>query len=186
MKRRLVLRRLGIVLGVLLLAGLPVRGDEPIDRGSANRPLRVMLVPSEGGTSDGTIADFQPLFDALTRATGLAFELRVGSSYGAVVEAMAADLTDIAWFGVVTYTQARERGVAELLAVATAHGRRAATPRPERQSPLRCGAPTLLWACGTSRRGRSRTPVRRRSRGGRPRRRSAREWRARGRPRLAP
>jgi phosphonate transport system substrate-binding protein len=46
----------------------------------------------------------------------------VGQSYSAVVEAMVGDQVDIAWFGPVTYHQAKERGCAELLAVAVSKG----------------------------------------------------------------
>ena len=49
-----------------------------------------MVVPTAGGTSDGAMADFQPLFDAVARDTGVTFKLSVGTSYISVVEAMAA------------------------------------------------------------------------------------------------
>jgi len=79
--------------------------------------LRVLLIPADGGTEDGTKADFKPLFDALTRATGLEFEVRVGQSYSAVIEGMCAGHADIAWFGPVSYLEARDRGCAELLGI---------------------------------------------------------------------
>jgi phosphonate transport system substrate-binding protein len=91
-------------------------------RGSEQRPLRVMLIPAYGGTQEGTLSDFRPLFGAITLTHGLHFDIRVGSSYGAVVEAMSNGQVDIAWFGVVSYMQARERGGAELLAVPVDHG----------------------------------------------------------------
>jgi phosphonate transport system substrate-binding protein len=62
------------------------------------------------------------VFNAVTRMTDLHFDVRVGQSYGAVVEGMANHLTDIAFFGPVTFLQARERGGAELLAVAVEKG----------------------------------------------------------------
>lgn len=90
--------------------------------GSAAKPLRVVLVPADGGTEDGTRKDFQPIFNAVTQATGLQFDLKVGQSYGAVVEAMCNGAADIAWFGPVTYLQARSRGCGELLALAVDKG----------------------------------------------------------------
>lgn len=90
--------------------------------GSPTRPFRVTLVPADGGTEDGTKADFKPLFDAVTKATGLHFDLKVGQTYGAVVEAICAGVTEIAWFGPASYLPARERGCAELLAVDVNHG----------------------------------------------------------------
>lgn len=90
--------------------------------GSADRPLRVMLIPADGGTEQGTIADFEPIFAAITRQYGLHFEIRVGQAYNAVVEGMANGKVDIAFFGPVTYDLARKRGVAQLLAVAVSNG----------------------------------------------------------------
>lgn len=86
--------------------------------GSSDRPLRVVLVPADGGTEDGTRKDFQPIFNAISEVTDLNFELKVGQSYGAVVEAMCNGSADIAWFGPVSYLQAHERGCANLLAMA--------------------------------------------------------------------
>lgn len=90
--------------------------------GSKERPLRVILVPADGGTEDGTKADFQPIFNAITRITGLHFDIKVGQSYGAAVEAMCSRVADIAFFGAVTFTQAHRRGCAELLALAVEKG----------------------------------------------------------------
>lgn len=113
--------RLGPVLRVLfcawflaLAACAPGEPEVP--------PLRVILIPADGGTEDGTKADYQPLFDAVARSSGLDFELRVGQSYSAVVEALCGGAADIAFVGAVTYLQATERGCAELLAVAVDGG----------------------------------------------------------------
>jgi phosphonate transport system substrate-binding protein len=89
----------------------------------ARRPLEVVLIPADGGTEEGTKADFAPVFNAVSRITGLQFQLRVGQSYNAVVEAMCNRSADIAFFGPVSYVQARDRGCAELLAVAIENGR---------------------------------------------------------------
>ena len=91
--------------------------------GSAQNPLRVVLIPADGGTEDGTKADFQPVFNAITRTSGLHFTLRVGQSYNAVVEAMCNGAADVAFFGPVAYVQAHRRGCAELLAVSVEQGR---------------------------------------------------------------
>lgn len=90
--------------------------------GTDAKPLRVILVPADGGTEDGTKKDFQPLFNAITQADGIKFDIKVGQSYGAVVEAMCNGAADIAWFGPASYLQARDRGCAELLAMAVKHG----------------------------------------------------------------
>lgn len=85
-------------------------------------PLRVVLIPADGGTEDGTKADYQPVFNAIARMTGLTFDIKVGQSYAAVVEALCGGGADIAFVGPVTYIQANQRGCAELLAVAVEKG----------------------------------------------------------------
>lgn len=91
-------------------------------RGTTSAPLRVMLVPADGGTEDGTLADFQPIFNQISDMEGLEFDIRVGQSYSAVVNAMVNRQVDIAFLGAVTYHQARTAGAAELLAVAELNG----------------------------------------------------------------
>lgn len=95
---------------------------QPAPLGSAARPLQVVLIPADGGTEDGTKADFLPVFNAVSKTTGLKFKLRVGQSYNAVVEAMCNGSADIAFFGPVAYVEAHQRGCAELLAVAVEKG----------------------------------------------------------------
>ncbi|WP_084397944.1 phosphate/phosphite/phosphonate ABC transporter substrate-binding protein [Henriciella aquimarina] len=90
--------------------------------GSAEKPLRVLLIPADGGTEDGTKADFKPLFDAMSQSTGLHFEVHTGQSYAAVIKAMCAGLAEVAWFGPMSYLEARERGCAELLAMEARDG----------------------------------------------------------------
>ncbi len=117
------LKRITIVLSVLVLLSKGGTTCLAAPRsGGAPDPLRVLLIPADGGTEDGTRRDFLPLFEGITRATGIHFELRVGQSYSAVVEGMAGGLVELAWFGPASYLQAKERGAAELLAVAEKDG----------------------------------------------------------------
>ncbi|GAB5605359.1 phosphate/phosphite/phosphonate ABC transporter substrate-binding protein [Sideroxyarcus sp. TK5] len=90
--------------------------------GSKAHPLRVMLIPADGGTEDGTKADFLPIFNAVTKTTGLHFDIRVGQSYSAVMEAMCLKQTEIAFFGAASYIPVRDKGCAKLLAVAVHKG----------------------------------------------------------------
>ncbi len=106
-------------LWIFLFCSPPLTAEQA--DGSAERPLRVILIPADGGTESGTRADFEPLFNAVSRSTGLHFNLRVGQSYSAVIEAISSNLVDIAWFGPVAYVQARERGAAQLLAVSVSN-----------------------------------------------------------------
>lgn len=109
-------------LGLVLAAtGLIAQAQVPHD-GSAAKPLRVILIPADGGTEDGTKKDFSPVFGAISQATGLQFDLKVGQNYAAVVEAMCNGAADIAWYGPASYLQAKARGCAELLALAVRQG----------------------------------------------------------------
>jgi phosphonate transport system substrate-binding protein len=90
---------------------------QSLNDGSKERPYRVVLVPADGGTQDGTRADFQPLFNAVARMTGRHFNLTVAQSYAAATEAMCTGVAEIGWFGPVSYLQTKARGCAELLAV---------------------------------------------------------------------
>jgi len=117
----MVKRWLALVL-MLMLGMVGVPGAQSMPDGSKARPFRVILVPADGGTEDGTKADFVPVFGAISRMTDLHFDIRVGQSYGAVVEGMANGLAEIGFFGPVSYLQARERGGAELLAVGVEKG----------------------------------------------------------------
>lgn len=109
------------LIAAIVLLG-PASAIAAANDGSRDRPLRVVLVPADGGTEDGTRRDFQPIFNAVSNATGLQFDLKVGQSYGAVVEAMCNGSADIAWFGPVSYLQAHQRGCANLLAMAVSEG----------------------------------------------------------------
>lgn len=95
---------------------------QTLNSGSKERPYRVVLVPADGGTEDGTKADFQPLFNAVTRMTGTHFTLTVAQSYAAATEAMCTGVAEIGWFGAVSYLQTKGRGCAELLAVDVLQG----------------------------------------------------------------
>jgi phosphonate transport system substrate-binding protein len=106
---------LGLLALFLILGGVVAQAAAP-------QTLRVILIPADGGTEDGTRADYQPIFGAVSRMTGLKFDIRVGQSYSAVVEAMCNGSADIAFVGSVTYVQARRRNCAELLAVAVEKG----------------------------------------------------------------
>lgn len=123
MYRKAFLRTaLGLAIGLAGVAATTGASAQAQHDGSAAKPLRVILVPADGGTEDGTKKDFQPIFGAIGQATGLHFDIKVGQSYSAVVEAMCNGAADIAWYGPVTYLQAKARGCAELLALAVRHG----------------------------------------------------------------
>jgi phosphonate transport system substrate-binding protein len=111
-----------VLLSMFLLVGTAANASNVPD-GSKERPLRVMLVPADGGTEDGTKGDFLPIFNAVTRSTGLNFDIKVGQSYSAVMEAICAGQTEIAFFGPASYIPTRDKGCSKLLAVAVDKGK---------------------------------------------------------------
>lgn len=114
-----------VIAGLLVLAvgaGLAWSLSSTTPDAAQAKPLQVLLIPADGGTESGTLADYQPVFNAVSRTTGLTFKLRVAQSYGAVVEGMCNGWADIAFVGPTTYLQAKKRGCADLLAVAVKDG----------------------------------------------------------------
>jgi phosphonate transport system substrate-binding protein len=71
-------------------------------------PLRVGLIPNQNPES--VEANYEPFGDYLSEQLEQEVELTVPTSYGAVVEAMVNDELDLAYFGGLTYVQARNRG----------------------------------------------------------------------------
>lgn len=98
----------------LLFSSLAVAGDLP--KGTADDPLRVMMVPADTGGADVT-EDYKPVFDAIAKKYGIHFKVMAGSSYAAVVKGLCSDQADIAWYGAVTFGEAKKMCGAELLAV---------------------------------------------------------------------
>lgn len=121
MRLKHLMRRTLLSAGLALIA-FPMIAMAAQNDGSAAKPLRVILIPADGGTEDGTKKDFQPIFSAIAQSTGLKFDIKVGQSYGSVVEAMCNGAADIAWYGPVTYLQAKSKGCSELLALAVNKG----------------------------------------------------------------
>jgi len=109
----LILKRLTVLGLALLLAGCGGGsggnggggGDSGSDSGG--EPLRVGLIPNENPKE--VEAQYQPLEDYLNEELGREVELSVPTTYNAVVEAMVSDKLDLAYFGGLTYVQARQR-----------------------------------------------------------------------------
>lgn len=101
-------RRLILALLVVLLAPLgTVALASPQTQGEIPRTLRVGLIPNQA--PDRIRAQYQPFQQYLSQKLGMAVELFVATDYAGVVEAMASDRLDIAYFGGLTYAQAEQR-----------------------------------------------------------------------------
>ena len=107
---------------VFMIAALSTPGFAEVHDGTKAKPLRVMLVPSDTG-ADSIADDFRPVFNAITQVYGLHFDIKVGSSFGAVVEGMCNEQVDVAWLGVVTLPIVVDRGCGEFLALDVKKGK---------------------------------------------------------------
>lgn len=113
-KLKLPVATLCASLAALIASTSVIAGDLPT--GSADDPLRVMMIPADTGGADVT-EDYKPVFDAIADKFGIHFDLKAGSSYAAVVKGLCEEQTDLAWYGAVTFGQANDLCGAELLAV---------------------------------------------------------------------
>ncbi|CAN5719828.1 putative selenate ABC transporter substrate-binding protein [soil metagenome] len=102
----MIFKRLAIVALVLLLAGCGGAGGGG-GSASGDEPLQVGLIPNEN--PEEVEAQYQPLEDYLKKDLGREVELSVPTTYNAVVEAMVSGELDLAYFGGLTYVQARQR-----------------------------------------------------------------------------
>ena len=103
-----MLKHLVIVALVLFLAGCGGgSGGGGGGSASGDEPLRVGLIPNEN--PEEVEAEYQPLEDYLKKELGREVELSVPTTYNAVVEAMVSGELDLAYFGGLTYVQARQR-----------------------------------------------------------------------------
>ena len=105
---------IAVVTAATMLSGPALAAKLP--DGSKEHPLRVLMIPADTGSNDST-QDYKPVFNGITRHYGLYFDIKVGSSYAAVVEGMCNNRADIAWFGASTYGEAYKRCGVDLLAV---------------------------------------------------------------------
>src|SRR4028118_2431783 len=97
-----------IAVVALGLAGCGGGGGGGASAGA--EPLQVGLIPNEN--PEEVEAQYQPLEDYLKKELGREVELSVPTTYNAVVEAMVSGELELAYFGGLTYVQARQRAAA--------------------------------------------------------------------------
>ena len=89
------------------LAAAAAATGAPVAQGDWPRTLRVGLIPNQA--PDRIRAQYQPFQQYLTQKLNMPVELFVATDYAGVVEAMANDRLDVAYFGGLTYAQAERR-----------------------------------------------------------------------------
>jgi phosphonate transport system substrate-binding protein len=108
-KERSLIRKLRAIVTAVVLLLLLVGCGSGSEQGSSNPdPLRVGVVPNQN--PEKVEAEYEPFADYLSEQLGREVELTVPTSYNAVVEAMVNDKLDLAYFGGLSYVQARNRG----------------------------------------------------------------------------
>lgn len=125
------LLRQGIVVAVAFLTAILIACQPPPaptvggQGGERPSPLRVGLIPNIA--PDRVRAQYEPFRQYLSKALGQPVELFVATDYTGVVEAMASDKLDLAYFGGLTYLQAELR--ADVSPIVTEVDRETATSK---------------------------------------------------------
>jgi phosphonate transport system substrate-binding protein len=101
---------LAIILSLILLVGCSSNKEnvkETEKKEETKKVLRVGLVPNQA--PDKMKAKYDPFKKYLADKLGMEIEFFVATNYAGVVEAMANDKIDLAYFGGLTYVQARQK-----------------------------------------------------------------------------
>jgi len=98
---------LNIVVGLLSIVLLLLAGCGQSRSDSNTRVLKVGLIPNQA--PDKIKAQYEPFRAYLAKRLDMEVELFVATDYSGVVEAMANDKLDMAYFGGLTYVQARKK-----------------------------------------------------------------------------
>ncbi len=108
MKKKVAIITSLILTIALLLSGCSQNPSQsPGNQEATPVTLRVGLVPNQA--PDKIKAQYEPFREYLSTTLGIPVELFVASDYAGVVEAMANDKLDVAYFGGLTYAQAKQR-----------------------------------------------------------------------------
>jgi len=102
-----------LVLGLCIVSCAP--GVSQAQGGEKPPKLRVGLVPNQA--PDKVKAQYEPFRQYLEKTLGQPVETFVATDYAGVVEAMASDKLDVAYFGGLTYAQAELR--ADIIPIVT-------------------------------------------------------------------
>lgn len=103
---RKIVALIGVIFFTLFIAGCG--GSDTKHPGTIKQDvLRVGLVPNQA--PDKIKAQYEPFRKYLSEQLNMPVELFVATDYAGVVEAMANDKLDVAYFGGLTYVQAKQR-----------------------------------------------------------------------------
>lgn len=100
-------RKFLFVITVIFL-GISLIGCASQEPAAGTKILKVGLIPNQ--SPDQLKAKYEPFKNYLQDKLGMEVELFVANNYAGVVEAMASGKLDMAYFGGLTYVQAKQRG----------------------------------------------------------------------------
>lgn len=92
---------------MVFTAGCGGSSEKTADNSKQLKTLRVGVVPNQA--PDKIKAQYEPFRKYLSEKLNMPVELFVATDYAGVVEAMANDKLDVAYFGGLTYVQAKQR-----------------------------------------------------------------------------
>lgn len=96
-----------LILVALLSAACSQQTATTSEKKEQPKVLRVGLIPNQA--PEKIKAKYEPFRKYLEEKLGMPVELFVATNYAGVVEAMAADKLDMAYFGGLTYVQAKQK-----------------------------------------------------------------------------
>lgn len=126
-----------VMLAVLLIGLASCSGVTQAQGGEKPQSLRVGLVPNQA--PDRVKAQYEPFRQYLEKTLGQPVETFVATDYAGVVEAMASDKLDVAYFGGLTYAQAELR--ADIIPIVTEIDRETKTQKYNSAIIVRADSP---------------------------------------------
>jgi len=100
-------RSLLLFVAIMMIAGMLIACAPKQNWGTPENPIVITFVPS-GDTGKITTAGTQ-IADWLSKETGLSFEIEVGTSYGASIEAMGAQKAQMGFLNTFSILLAKEK-----------------------------------------------------------------------------
>ncbi|MDP8231816.1 MAG: phosphate/phosphite/phosphonate ABC transporter substrate-binding protein [Candidatus Zophobacter franzmannii] len=117
MKKLLLI--LTVLIALLALTSCAEKGE----LGAKNNPVKMYFVPSMEAST--IVTSGQAIADYLHEATGYYYEIKVPTSYAAVIEAMGTDQADIGWLATFAYILANSKFGAEVAMTTVRNGLKA-------------------------------------------------------------
>ncbi|MFO7171850.1 MAG: phosphate/phosphite/phosphonate ABC transporter substrate-binding protein [Bacillota bacterium] len=114
-------RGLGALLAVTLAVSLAGCGGSAGEGGPSGAPIRILVIPTQGAGEFE--AAMEKLERELSQRSGLRVEVRIGTDYASVVEALRFGKADVGFFGPFTYVVAHAQSGVRAFVTQTVDGK---------------------------------------------------------------